>query len=368
MPTIPLYNTRHSVHLDAWHSVRSPGGYEWWYFDAEDDAADVQVVAILFDGFAFHPGYLRAYGRYLRKATRCAPPVAAQYPCAYMAVYEKGELLAQFMTQYPAGSLSASAHEPQVSIGPNSFKRQPIGNLSLEMQGTPLQGPPWRLTARGPRLLGGTTLSASLTFIPRYEHAPVGRTFLSRAMTGADHHWVIADPLSVVEGNITLAGDTNRSINRSIRFLGRGYHDHNYGTAPPGQGLRRWIRGRILFRERAYCFHFARPRQDRLHDEIHLLEADEAGIRRIDVDGVGGGWTRMTRSLLAYPPVLKIGSVVQLEHLRVVHSSPFNLRLNYDAICRGQKGTAFCEVMYPHRLRWPILGRMIERSIDRSAP
>ena len=356
MPTIPLYNTLPGVHVDGWHSVRAPGGYEWWYFDAEDEAAEVQVVAILFDGFVFHPGYLRAHQRYLRRPTRHAPPVASQYPCAYMAVYEKGELLAQFMTQYPAGSLSASAHEPQVTIGPNSFRRDSLGNLLVEMQGTP-----WLLTARGPKLLEGTTLSASLNFIPRYEHLPLHRTFLSRAMTGADHHWVVANPLSVVEGDITL----NSGAQRSIRFRGRGYHDHNYGTAPLGPGLRRWMWGRILFRERAYCFHFARPRQDRLHDEIHLLETDESGIRELDVDGVGGGWTRMTRSLLAYPAVLKVGSVLELENPLVVDSSPFYLRLMYDALCRGERGRAFCEVAYPHRLRWPILGRMIEMSIDK---
>src|SRR5688572_15377252 len=133
MPTIPLYNTLPGVHLDAWHSVRSPGGYEWWYFDAEDDSADVQVVAILFDGFVFHSGYLRACHRYLRNPTRHAPPIASQYPCAYMAVYEKGRLLAQFMTQYPPASLSASPHEPHVKTGPNSFTTHPTGNLALEM-------------------------------------------------------------------------------------------------------------------------------------------------------------------------------------------------------------------------------------------
>ena len=38
------------------------------------------------------------------------------------------------------------------------------------------------------------------------------------------------------------------------------------------------------------------------------------------------------------------------------------MRLIYAA---DHGGTAFCEIAYPHRLRWPVLGRMIEMSIDK---
>ena len=55
--------------------------------------------------------------------------------------------------------------------------------------------------------------------------------------------------------------------------------------------------------------------------------------------------------------------VLSLGNPRLIDSSPFYLRLIYDATTRGKAGTAFCEVAYPHRLRWPILGRMIEMSI-----
>ena len=52
----------------------------------------------------------------------------------------------------------------------------------------------------------------------------------------------------------------------------------------------------------------------------------------------------------------------------MIDSSPFYLRIMYDASLRGtQCGRAFCEVAYPHRLRWPVLGRMIEMSIDKRA-
>jgi hypothetical protein len=55
---------------------------------------------------------------------------------------------------------------------------------------------------------------------------------------------------------------------------------------------------------------------------------------------------------------------LQLVNPKVVDASPFYLRLAYDASLRGISATAFCEIAYPHRLRWPILGRMIEMSIN----
>ncbi len=54
-----------------------------------------------------------------------------------------------------------------------------------------------------------------------------------------------------------------------------------------------------------------------------------------------------------------------LREPRVVDASPFYLRVAYAAAVRGVPARAFCEVAYPHRLRWPVLGRMIEMSISK---
>ena len=104
MPTLPLLTPTSSP--DAWHNVTAPGGYEWWYFDAEDTANDRQIVAIFFDGFVFHPKYLRAYARYRRWPTWIAPPLPRWFRCAYFVVYECGKIVSQFMRQYPRGGFS----------------------------------------------------------------------------------------------------------------------------------------------------------------------------------------------------------------------------------------------------------------------
>jgi carotenoid 1,2-hydratase len=357
MPTLPLLIPT-SV-PDAAHQVTAPGGYEWWYFDAEDAANDRQIVAILFDGFVFHPGYLRAYARYFRNPTRTAPPLPSQYRCAYFVVYERGKILSQFMCQYPHADFRARTDRPDVVLGSNQFHLADDGSLNLRMRGRP-----WVLTWHGPKHLTSQTLAGEFLFKPRFAHAPMERTFLSRQMTGADHHWVIANPLCDVSGVIELF-DAEVGKPKVIEFSGRGYHDHNYGTGPLGPGLKRWIWGRVLMNDRVSTFHFARPRDAALADEVHLVHGDAGGTREIAVAKVDADWSRRNALGLAYPAHMKLDDALELHNPRLIDSSPFYLRMIYEATCAGSNGTAFCEVAYPHRLRVPILGRMIEMSIGR---
>ncbi|MGA2497654.1 MAG: hypothetical protein ABSH20_07920 [Tepidisphaeraceae bacterium] len=358
---VPLFEAREPA-ADAWHAVASPGGYEWWYFDAEDVAKDMYVAGILLDGFVFHPGYLRACSRYLRHPTRRRPPLAREYPCAYFVVYERGKITHQFMTQYPVGSLVAERDRPDVRIGPNRFWRED-GVLRLKLAGTP-----WILTCLGPKTLAGRRLEGDFTFVPRSADMVHERTFLSKAMTGAEHRWVIADPMCDVRGSIRVTTLAQAAAPmRQIEFTGRGYHDHNYGTGPLGPGLARWIWGRVLLDDRVATFHYARPRNSELGDEVHLLEADAGGVHDLPVAKVTGDWSKQTSLLLAYPAELRFDGLLRLFNPRLIDSAPFYMRMVYDVEFRGRAGKALCEAAYPHRLLWPVLGRMIEMSIERTA-
>lgn len=353
---LPLIST--AAHPDAWHEVRSPGGYEWWYFDAEDREQDVQIVGIFLDGFVFHPGYLRRHFKYLKHPTRNAPAQARDFPCAYLVVYEKGKLAAQFITQFPPGSLRAAADRPEVDLGPNTLRTDGTG-YRLHLEGTP-----WKLTARGPQTLHGSTLSADWSLSPLSSHAPDERTFLSRAMTGADHHWVLASPHSSFTATVSLTGPTP-SQSRIWNLKGLAYHDHNFGTGPLGPGLKRWIWGRALFDDACYTFHYAVPQDPSLPAEPHLVRVTPAaGLEQLSPPTTAA-FDRRSPLALAYPSTLTFGDVMTLTNPRIVDNTPFYLRLTYDANCEGKVGGAFCEVAYPHRLRWPILGRMIEMSIDK---
>lgn len=365
MPTIPLY-TPNDRCPDASHAVRAPGGYEWWYFDAEDPTTDTQIVAILLHGFVFHPGYLREHFRYLRSPTRRRPVLPDHYPCAYLVIYRGGRVLQQFMTQYPPDAYRAAAERVDVKVGPNTLTAEG-GLLHLSLKGSP-----WRLTPRGPVTLTEQSLEATLLFRPLLPHPPCERRFFSRELAGADHHWVIANPLCEVEGSVHSARET-------IAFRGRGYHDHNYGTGPIGPGLRRWFWGRAIFGEgpggpeQVRTFHVADPFDHARPRETHLLTADAEGIEEATLSHAGLYDEHRTILGLRFPEEVRLrGSDgddrLRLTGPRVIDAAPFYLRIIYQATDgRHRMGRALCEVAYPHRLRWPVLGRMIELSIDRRA-
>ena len=167
---------------------------------------------------------------------------------------------------------------------------------------------------------------------------------------------MLADPLCDVAGTVRLPDGTD------VAIAGRGYHDHNYGTGPIGPGLRRWTWGRVLADDHVMMFHLAEPEAG--GPELHLLEADAHGSREVPGVTASLDWSRRTATGLRYPAAVRAGPL-SLRDPRVVDASPFYLRLAYAADVRGVAGQAFCEVAYPHRLRWPILGRMIEMSIGR---
>jgi carotenoid 1,2-hydratase len=334
-----------AAHPDGWHAVASPGGYEWWYFDAESLDGRTRLVAILLEGFVFHPGYLRAYGRFRRNPTKITPPVAGDFPVAYLCLYRDQKIASQFITQVPPGEFDASPDGPRVTLGRNSLHLDDAGDYRLRMTGHP-----WRVTTRGPVTDRGRTLDADLTFAPIVRHEPMERTFLSREMTDADHKWVLAAPCCRVAG--TVAGED---------FTGLGYHDHNYGTAPLGPGLRRWVWGRILDDDSADLFHHAEPRDASLPAESHRVTLRNGELAESDA-AIGVTWGRRSTLGLPYPSTIRLGDDVTLSQPTVVDNAPFYLRATYDA---GSGRRAFCEIAHPHRLRWPILGRMIEMSIDK---
>lgn len=344
---------------DAWHNVIAPGGYEWWYFDAEDREHDRQIVIILLEGFVFHPGYLRKFARYLKTPTKRTPPMPADFPCAYFVVYERGKIAHQFMLQYPPGELSAARDRLSVALGPNQIQAGDDGSIRVTLRGTP-----WKLTWQGPKRLDGQTLTGDFTFKPKFNHPPMERTFLSRRLSGAAHRWVLANPLCDVEGTFRVFDAQAPGAGLGVRFGGLGYHDHNYGTGPLGPGLKRWIWGRAVFDDAVYTFHYAKPRDASLPDEVHLVKGDAIELREVEIRRVECDWKAISPMLLRYPKALSFNSTMRLKNPRLIDSAPFYMRLIYEAECQGRRGTAFCEVAYPNRLRWPVLGRMIEMSIS----
>jgi carotenoid 1,2-hydratase len=319
MPTIPLYAQPENP--DDAHHVRAPGGYEWWYFDAEDERHDRRLVVVLFDGFAFHPRYLRRYARYRRHPTRVAPPLPEQYPCASVHIYEQGELRSHAL------SLAAAPSRVMTRLGDGVEVR-----------------------------VSTDKVMARLLFAPRHPHPP-----MELSLGSPLHRWILADPLSTVDVEVHC------ERGRSVTFTGRGYRDHQYGTAPYALDAARWFRGRVLFDEAAYAFHVVRNARGHT-DAARLVEATVDRLAEIPVTRASCDWSRKARPGVTYPHAVALDETLHLHNPRVIDSSAFHARLVYDAVCRGARcGQALCDAVHPARLRHPIVGRMIERTIDRLA-
>jgi hypothetical protein len=357
MPTLPLYTP--GAAPDASHRVLAPGGYEQWSFVAEDAATATRLVAAFSVGFPFHPGYLRAFARYRRRPTRFTPPVPTDYATLSIAVDSRDRFVHPSTTHFAPNTVHAATDRLDVRIGLSHCRAGDDGIIKLLLNGP----------------AGASPLSAELEFTPILPHAPVERFLPGRAGAHANAHaWVIANPLCNVAGTLRAgAGNT------TLAFRGRGYHDHHYGTAPVCPELSRLLRGTALFSDRAYTFQLTRPRGAPAHapgtapaidtgtGHAQLLRADASGVRDVTDAPVRVDWSRRAGWFLPYPSELRFGTELRLTAPAVLDASPFSLRIQYTAAApaTAETATAFCELAYPNRLRRPVLGRIIEQSIQR---
>ena len=316
MPILPLY-VPPATTPNAWHQVTAPGGYECWHFDAEDVASNVRIVVDFTEGGGAHSAYRRRYARYRLLPTCFAPPAPGDYPCVRFAVYRGERPAWEFTKHYSASDFHASDIALDVRIGPNTLRRESDGKYHLHIE--------------------GDTVQANLVFQPRFAHPPTERTFLSRQLSGAEHRWIITDPLCDVQGSIAASADR-------LDFSGVGYHDHQFGTGPLGSGLSWFIHGRVLLNDLTLTFCLGKSPNRKLPDESHLVEADAAGIRdRVAPATIVGGMFRSGWGA-AYPRGLRFGDVMELERPRVIESKGSSARLIYDAKVEGGNGSALCHL------------------------
>jgi hypothetical protein len=339
MPLLPLYAS--AAAPDACHEVRAPGGYEGWHVDAEDAQQDLRITGDLYEGYIFHPRYVRRSARYGLWPLRCVPPTPAEFVCAALSIYRGNRVLGQFTCRYGASEFAASTQAVQVRIGPNELRRESQGQTRCL----------WR-SAPGDQ----AQIEADWVLRPLWNHPPLEQKLLHDAAFGREHRWIVDPSPCVAEGSLRVGRET-------IAFSGTGYHDHRFGSAPPGQGVRRWMWGRILGANRGMSFHLAQFRAPQQARQATLIEADAQGVRQRQVARVAAGSSKHTLLGLAYPRELRLEPGVELHSPRLIGATAYRLRLAYQSHLDGAPASAWCEIVYPDRLRWPLLDRWIERQI-----
>ncbi len=201
-----------------------PNGYEWWYFDAISDDDRYVLVVIYFLGTPMSP--------YYKAVADGKNPIPKDWCGVFVSVHER------VGSGYREVAYAYNLYTDEVD-DTNYFRDKPVG---IRLGGTTLDATyshngrrfthGWQLALNERNLWFGTT-KASLQFV-----MPAlldGRPAIESG--DACHTWVCVAPDCDVTGDISLGG-------RVIRFVGRGYHDHNFGRLP-WSGVGSWTWNRV---------------------------------------------------------------------------------------------------------------------------
>ena len=312
MPTLPLFQS--PLNPEAWHQVNAPGGYEGFYFDAEDFSAGIRLVGFLGEGCRFEGNYRREYYKYRKRPTVNAPPVPADYPGFELVLFRGGRLWAACRS---AGEgLEASVEQLAVGVGGNRLMKEGEG-YRLRLLAEPF-------TWTGER----GAVEGELVFRPRGRARAEGHSF-SPQTTGAAHSWTVG-PFCDVEGMIVCGGE-------SVAIKGRGCLEHRFGVAPIELDIRRGLAGRVLLEDRALMFHMVQPRDKRLAERARLIEVSDAGVRELAV-----GHRAVWKYMRSYPAEVSFG-----EELRIVNprGGPPGNFVWFDARMGRNAGSAVGEML-----------------------
>ena len=191
-------------------SPTDPNGYEWWYFDAISDDERYILVVIYFLGTPMSP--------YYKAVTDGKNPLPKDWCGVFMSLHERTTSgyreRAYAYNVYRGGDFAEDG--ASVSVGGSRFVRGMDGAWNLSFNERCL----WLGCVRG-------ELCFAPDFSPRHGVLPGDEA----------HTWVCVAPDCRVSGDLQLAnGET-------VRFTGRGYHDHNYGRLPWAK-TKRWVWGR----------------------------------------------------------------------------------------------------------------------------
>lgn len=356
---------------DAWHALRQPGAYEWWYFDALSDDQEYGLVAIWFCGMPFSPDYNSHIDRHRRHPESVPPPDPCDYGAFSFALYHRGRTIAYSLVEYDADDFAASTAHPEVRTGRNRFTYDSDTATYRLVVDVPLT----EVTTGIPVALG-RRLTGSFAFQNRTPNwlSDADADRLNRpGRASATHTWNLVAPVCAVRGAATLFAPDGET-EREVAFTGRGYHDHNFDTEPMSRAINRWHWGRCWTGDRMLVYYATEPFRGAGAPFNCGILFDDAEPRVV-TDRLDVTFPSQRRNWLAlkYPDCLRLRLpedageagewVVRKRHM--VDSGPFYVRFLSEL--DGSSGAAHgvSETLDGTRLRPRFLRPMINTRIHR---
>lgn len=222
---------------DRFVNFGTPGSQEWWYFDAISADGRDALVLVWYAGLPFDPRYGVAAIRHGRDPRRHPAPHPLDHSAIGLSWYRDGKTLAYALNAFDRSQFTHQADPFTIDLAGNVLRRDATG---------------YRLTIATPAVDGRSRIEADLTFRPVPGTTPLERDW---GTPGSPHHWMLVAPDCAVEGTVSVAGRTLRSL----QFQGRGYHDHNAGTEEISLAMRRWSWGRLHAGPSTHIYYHAEP-------------------------------------------------------------------------------------------------------------
>jgi len=338
-------NLLSGVEQDFHRPQTSPGGYEWWHFDGIDDNAGLSFSAQFYAGHLLSPYYqenLTAYWKGsqspLVSEKQPVPPHPLDHCGVIFRVFHKGGRSEEFFQEFDPGMLKASDQAPAVLLGGNRFNWLPDGNPAS-----------YTLTLQGP-IQDGLSLRARLFFTPEKIRMPA----LTPSEDWPTHTWVLAAPDCHVEGTLEWC-DKEGDVKKEIAFLGRGYHDHHFGSVPPGQFVKAWYWGRAFLGEKTLVYSLQIPADGKEAPWGHFFSLSKGDAQHWKVSYQ---LSKGRHNFFWLPYFKKMGFTdahrFEVEHSTLLSDGPFSItfgdRVTWEGDGKELEGPGLTSYLYLPRL------------------
>jgi len=358
-------NLLSGIQEDHHRPQKNPGAYEWWHFDATDEKNGLCFSVQFYAGHLRSAHYQEALRDYWKRtkspllkgdASAPTPPNPLDHTGVTFQLFKDGRVLGEFFQEFEPGMLKASDRAPAVLLGPDRFH--------WEEKGDP---PSYVLTLQG-AVGRGRTLRARLFFTPH--GLPLPGAHVSESLP--THTWVLATPLCHVEGTFQWC-DEKAEVIREETFLGKGTHDHHFGTVPLERFVSAWHWGRAFFEDQAVLYSVQVPVDPKERPEgtlVFLSHGKAEAVchtQRLELSRKGRNFF-----LLPFHRTLRFQSspTLQVEHREVLSDGPLSLTFRDQVSFEGGppvEGLSY--FLCPPRLSSPLFFPMIKgrtESIRRS--
>jgi carotenoid 1,2-hydratase len=337
-------NLLSGINQDFHRAQKSPGAYEWWHFDAADEKTGTSFSLQFFAGNLLSPYYQDNLKTYWQKtksplteagSTEKLAPNPMDYCSVAFRIFHQDHLAGEALEEFSGKFLKASDRYGAVKLGPSRFNWDEGGDPASYV-----------ITVQSPLRGGKGYLRARLFFTPLSEEIPS----LPAPEMPSTHTWVLAAPLCHVEGTLQWC-DAAGDVVKEEGFVGKGYHDHHWGTVPLDRFVKAWHWGRALVGDKTLIYSVHTPFDENENPETVLFSFDRNKFESVSrTANIQLDSHRHNFFWLPYEKNLSFNNSLKIKHSDILGDGPVSLIFKDEVKRDNLKGSGMSHYLYTPRL------------------